>query len=110
MADDLAGKRRVAKAGGAGDRRDFVGAHAAEQPIDAEIGRRRRGSEFAVAVERDDFEERAPAAGADRLRQLAQRRARQADVLETEIDDAERQRRLDIGARVAAASRRRASP
>ena len=71
MADDLAGKRRVAKAGG-GAMGGFVGAHAAEQPIDAEMPPP-HGSKFAVAVERNDFEERAPAAGADRLRQLAQR-------------------------------------
>ena len=96
MADDLAGKRRVAKAGASRDRRDFVArtppssqSTPKSAAAAAEASSLSRSSE---TTSRNDARRRRRGSPAPaRL----QRRARQADVLEAEVDDAERQRRLD---------------
>ena len=101
MADDVAGEGRVIQARRFGDRRDLGGAHAAQQPVDAEIGRRAGGAKLGLAVQRNDLEKNPRAARPDRAGQLLQLRIGQADVLEADVADAERQRLVDARARPA---------
>ena len=106
MADDGAGEGRVIHARSLGDRRDLGGAHASEQPVDAEIGRGAGGAKLGLAVQRNDLEKNPRAARTDRAGQFLQLRIGQADVLEADVANTERQRLVDARARV----RRRAIP